>query len=127
MKVYISGAITGTTDYMERFAKAQKYLESKGCSVVNPALVNSNLPKNTSYKEYMRMSFLMLSMCDHIYMLKGFEKSTGARMELSLAYRLGLKVMYENTPADMYPTYLSPEEFDYIKHEINYIYGVGLL
>lgn len=44
MKVYISGPITRTSDYMERFNEAQKYLESKGYSVVNPALVNSNLP-----------------------------------------------------------------------------------
>lgn len=126
MKVYISGAITGTTDYMERFDKAQKYLESKGFSVVNPALVNSNLPKDTSYREYMLMSFLMLSMCDHIYMLAGYEKSNGARAELSKAYELGLRVLYEKTPADMYPSKLSPEEIAYIKNDINSIYGVKL-
>ena len=41
MKVYISGPITGTTDYMERFSEAQKHIESLGYSVINPALVNS--------------------------------------------------------------------------------------
>ena len=30
MKIYISGAITGTDDYMERFAKAEKELTAKG-------------------------------------------------------------------------------------------------
>lgn len=39
MKLYISGPITGTDDYMERFAAAQKELEEEGWSVVNPALV----------------------------------------------------------------------------------------
>lgn len=29
MKIYISGAITGTTDYMERFANAEKELTKK--------------------------------------------------------------------------------------------------
>lgn len=38
-RMYISGAITGTGDVMERFAKAQKKLESRGCSVINPALI----------------------------------------------------------------------------------------
>lgn len=40
-RIYISGAITDTDDYMERFARAQKELESQGYSVINPALVNS--------------------------------------------------------------------------------------
>lgn len=125
MKVYISGPITGTTDFMERFDKAQKYLESKGFSVVNPALVNSNLPDDTTYKDYMRMSFTMLDMCDHIYMLSGYERSVGARMELNKAYELGLRVLYEQTPADMYPTKLSPEEIAYMKYDINSLFGVG--
>ena len=37
MKIYISGAISGTKDYMERFARAEKELTEKGWSVVNPA------------------------------------------------------------------------------------------
>jgi len=123
MKVYISGPITGTTDYMERFAEAQKYLESKGCTVINPALVNSNLPKDTKYREYMLMSLLMLSMCDHIYLLRGYEKSAGARMELSKARELGIKTLYEQTPEDMYPSELTPEETRRIKTELNSIFG----
>lgn len=47
-RIYVSGAITGTDDFMERFAKAQKELEEKGYSVINPALINSNMPKDTS-------------------------------------------------------------------------------
>ena len=47
MKIYISGKITGTTDYMERFGNKQRELEQKGYEVVNPALINSFLPKST--------------------------------------------------------------------------------
>jgi hypothetical protein len=36
MKTYISGAITGTTDYMERFEKAEQLLKAQGREVVNP-------------------------------------------------------------------------------------------
>ena len=67
MRVYLSGAITGTDDYMERFARAQMLLQNEGHSVINPALVNSNMPSDTTYEEYMNMSFTMLSMCDAIY------------------------------------------------------------
>lgn len=95
MKVYISGAITGTNDYMERFSKAQMYLESKGHYVINPALVNSNLPKDTSYDDYMKMSFCMIDICEAIYLLKGFEKSNGAITELAYAEKKGLSVYHE--------------------------------
>lgn len=35
MKIYISGAINGTDDYMERFAKAEKELTEQGYSECN--------------------------------------------------------------------------------------------
>ena len=95
MKIYISGAITGTTDYMERFAMAEKELTDKGYSVVNPAKVNAQLPENTSYEEYMKMSFCMLDMCDGIYMLKGWKKSWGANRELGYALAKDMIIMYE--------------------------------
>lgn len=66
MKIYISGAITGTDDYMERFAKAEKELTENGYSAINPAKVNAQLPEDTSYEDYMKMCFCMLDMCDNI-------------------------------------------------------------
>ena len=95
MRIYISGAITGTDDYMERFAKSEKELTEKGYSVVNPAKVNAQLPEDTNYEEYMKMSFCMLSMCDSIYMLRGFEKSRGAKRELEFAKSEDMEIMYE--------------------------------
>ena len=85
MKIYISGAISGTDDYMERFAKAEKELTENGYSVINPAKVNAQLPEDTTYEEYMKMSILMLDMCDSVYMLKGWEKSCGANREYGYA------------------------------------------
>ena len=94
MRVYISGAITGTDDYMERFAKAEKELTEQGYSVVNPAKVNAQLPEDTTYEEYMKMCFCMLDMCDSIYLLKGFEKSCGANRELGYAMAKKKAVFY---------------------------------
>lgn len=94
-KIYISGPITGTTDYMERFEKAEKLLKSKGYSVVNPAKVNAQMPEDTTYEEYMKMSFTMLDMCQYIYMLNGWHKSIGANRELGYAMAKDMIIMYE--------------------------------
>lgn len=95
MKVYISGAITGTDDYIERFATMEEHLISQGHTVINPAKVNANLPTDTTWEEYMRMSILMLSMCDTICMLKGWDKSRGANREYLWALDHNYSVMFE--------------------------------
>lgn len=81
MRVYISGAITGTDDYMERFAEAEKIISSRGHIPVNPAKVLSSLPNTTTYREYIKLSLDMLQMCSGIYMLDGWQQSRGAKLE----------------------------------------------
>ena len=88
MKLYLSGAITGTGDYMDRFSMAEKSLEVEH-TIINPAKVNAQLPSDTSYEDYMKMSFCMLDMCDGIYLLKGWEKSCGSNRELGYAMAKG--------------------------------------
>ena len=88
MKLYLSGAITGTDDYMDRFSMAEKSLEVEH-TIVNPARVNAQLPSDTNYEDYMKMSFCMLDMCDGIYLLKGWEKSCGSNRELGYAMAKG--------------------------------------
>ena len=97
-KVYISGPITGTKDYMSRFSTAHLSLARQGYSVVNPAMVNAMLPEDTTHKEYMDMSFVMLDMCDTIYMLDNWEQSKGACMEFERAVNNGLNIIYQTMP-----------------------------
>ena len=51
MKLYLSGAITGTDDYMDRFSMAEKSLEVEH-TIINPAKVNAQLPSDTDYEDY---------------------------------------------------------------------------
>lgn len=97
MKIYISGAITNNPNYKEDFERAEDYLQREypSADIINPALVNSCLPKSTTYEEYMKMSLCMLEMCDAIYMLNGWNKSCGANREYGYAIAKDKIVMYE--------------------------------
>ena len=94
-KVYISGPITGTQDYLERFERIENELPliHQGVEVINPAKVNANLPESTTWEEYMRMSLCMLSMCDGIYMMEGWQQSRGANLEYAYAKGMGITVL----------------------------------
>lgn len=93
--IYISGQITGTDDYMERFAEAEKQLTERGYTVINPAKINANLPENTPYKRYIDISLELLRGCDSIYMLDGWEESKGARLEYYYAETMGYKILHQ--------------------------------
>lgn len=95
VRIYISGAITGTDDYQERFADAERKLQQQGYDVVNPAKVNDMLPKSFTHDEYMKISLSMLELCQGIYMIPGWEDSKGANMEKKHAYSCGIKIINE--------------------------------
>lgn len=94
-RIYISGAITGVDNYLAIFEKKHRELMSNTCAVINPALINSYLPCDTSWKDYMKVSLAMLETADVIYMLKGWESSKGARLEHEYAKSHGYKIIYE--------------------------------
>lgn len=98
MKIYISGRITGLpqNEYMDNFMRSEMWLKARGYSVINPAKVNQMLPIDTTYEQYMAMSFCMLDMCDAIYMMSNWTESKGAKMEIEQAKAKGMKIMYES-------------------------------
>lgn len=96
IKVYISGKISGTTDYLERFEKAEMELKSRGYDVINPAKINSFLPTDTTWEEYMEIDYKLMDICDTIYMLKDWESSKGANAELEYANKRKMNIIYEN-------------------------------
>ena len=95
IRVFISGVITGTDDYMERFAAAEEALTAKGYTVLNPAKVIAQVPFELSWNTCMSITCLLLSKCDAIYMLKGWEGSWGATSEHFYAAACRLEIMYE--------------------------------
>lgn len=90
MKIYIAGAISNNPNYKKQFAEAERKLISEGHAVVNPV-------KNWGfeYKDYIDMGLCELMHCDAIYMLRGFQNSRGAMLELTYAATVEIKIIYE--------------------------------
>lgn len=93
MRTYISGPITSDPKYKEHFEAAAKRLRQEGISCWNPAEGEPD-PKKT-WADYMREDLAALLRCRAIYMLKGWRRSKGARLELYVAKALGYMVLYE--------------------------------
>jgi hypothetical protein len=101
MRIFISGPITGTKDYLERFAAAERELSRRGYKPLNPAKVLAVVPFELSWEACMRVTRGLLDACDAIYMLKGWENSAGAIVEHEEAIHYGLEIRYEdNEQAD---------------------------
>lgn len=100
-RIYLSGPITGTTDYVERFAAYVTYLifnSEEGVEVVNPIALYESLKKELgcepSYEQIMAVDLEELPKCDTIALMPHWEKSDGCRREVKLAADNGLVFMY---------------------------------
>ena len=81
MKIYISGAISKDFNYMKKFKLAEEQLQALGHAVINPTVI----PPILSHEDHMKIDLAMLDVCDAIYMLKDWENSKGANIELNYA------------------------------------------
>lgn len=122
MRVYCSGPMTGHSDLNRpAFDAAERRLSERGHFVINPVNISCTFgtPKELaeafaaayakpwqsvgSYEEHARKTCLANAVmdadlaavrsCDAIYLLRGWENSRGARMELAEALKHGLQVM----------------------------------
>ena len=101
-RVYISGAITGTVGYLERFSKAEEKMKALGYHVINPARIMAEFPTEAmSYEDYVDVSLCLLKMCDGIYMIPGWENSKGARLENTYAKSVDMVVIEEGDGGEL--------------------------
>lgn len=91
MKIYISGSITNNKHYKKQFKRAERKLKKRGYKVFNPCCI----PNIFSYDEFMKIDIAALECCDCVFMLKGWEKSKGANIELKKAKELNKIIYFE--------------------------------
>lgn len=91
--IYIAGAISGTNDYMERFKNAENVIRKSGRVPINPTIISKPLLEaNANHQQFMSVTIELLKCCNGIYLLNGWEHSTGAKEELryALAYNYNI-------------------------------------
>ena len=90
MIVYIAGPVTSCMEtYKATFERKAWELEQDGYTVINPALLPSTLPPES----YMPICTAMIDAADAIYMMDGWEWSSGAKLELAYAQYQGKTVI----------------------------------
>lgn len=109
MKIYISGAMTNQPMHgFPAFDAARDDLLAKGYEAVSPA----DLDRATGFDgsahnldgfdklAAIRRDIEAIIACDAIYMLRGWDESTGAQAEYHLARWLGKVVMFQSYGGD---------------------------
>jgi hypothetical protein len=92
-RIYLSGPMTGLPDLnFPAFNAAAAQLRAQGLHVVNPAEIN--LDGTATWESCMRADIKALCDCTCIALMPGWEQSKGAHLELHIAHRLGLSVLY---------------------------------
>lgn len=94
MPLYISGPMSGIPESnYPAFNAAAQELRERGYDVVNPAEIVAD--SGTAWEDFMRADIAALLNCDTVYVLKGYENSRGAKLELTIAQALGMAVIYQ--------------------------------
>lgn len=94
MKVYISGKISGLDfeEVKKRFLEAEEFLESLGIQAVNP--LKNGLSVDDAWIKHLCRDIELLHECSHIYMMDGWQESTGSCVEYDFAIRTGKTVLF---------------------------------
>ena len=102
-KVYCSIPISGIPieEVKRRLSLAKKMFKSVGKEPVIPT--ENGLPADAPYEEHMKRDLELLSGCDAIYMMDGWQDSNGCRVEFEYAIETKKLIMFQ-TLEDSAPT-----------------------
>lgn len=113
-RIYIGGPIAGKPNARQTFDAAEMSLRADGWDPVNPFLItphqhDGNCPDGPWAGEggehtapcYMRTDLAAVLTCDAIYLLDGWELSSGARTEFEAARAAGLTIYYQRSGIDV--------------------------
>lgn len=97
-RIYLSGPMTGIKDNnFPEFHAHASLLRQAGFDVVSPA----EIQEAGEWELCLRNDIRELCTCDTIALMRGWEHSRGAHLELHVAHRLGLNVMILPTRFDI--------------------------
>lgn len=86
--VFISGPITGVTEYYKAFEAMEDELEALGFIGLSP----TRLPNGLTDPQYMRICLSMIDAADGVIFLPGWNRSTVARLEREYCLYMGKRV-----------------------------------
>jgi nucleoside 2-deoxyribosyltransferase len=110
VRVYLAGPIAGYKDAnRSAFRRAARYVEARGHTAVNPhnivpvEHIDTECPPGPPGGEgaehsapcYMRADIAELLKCDAIFLLTGWEQSSGAFAEFHVARACGMSIYHE--------------------------------
>lgn len=94
--LYIAGPMTGIPEFnYPAFREAEISLLAAGYAALNPASIEAYNPTPgipQEWRWYMRHALRMVSNCDALALLPGWEKSRGAKLEVQVASALELPI-----------------------------------
>jgi hypothetical protein len=98
--IYVAGPYSAKTIFgklrnIYRAWRAARRLWEQGYTVVCPHMNSALMDGAISNDEFILRDLSILGKCDAIYMLKGWSRSKGARLERDYALQLGLEALYE--------------------------------
>ena len=94
--MYVSGPISWMPEYNQKaFKEAGQKLEAMGYAPVQPNDFGSFSNEKMHWLACITDSIHILSRCQGLYLLAGWEHSTGAKIEHLVARRLNIPVYYE--------------------------------
>lgn len=104
MKVYLSGPMKGYPESnFPAFHSTAAALRAKGLEVVNPAEIEPGVAQPDGeespgwrdfYNACLRADLKALMDCQAIALMRGWEASNGANLELHVAHRVGMRVLF---------------------------------